>query len=204
MGIEKVSSMSAEREISLIYTIWKDVVAILWIVSFTILTSVKIPMFNVRLNFALYPILIAMFFLDRYSLLFIAGLSVIIAEWFLENYYLMPWYFVVYGIGAFIAFKYIYSDTSSNDDLYRHLKLHSNHDSTTRNNAYIIYSTLWIIIGSSITDLITTGKASTIIKFPFHIIEVISASTLAILTILIYEKLTKKRSKRSSSFLSKR
>ncbi len=170
----------------------------LWIIGFTLSTTINLRMFHSYMVFALYPILIAMFFLDRYGIMFVSGISVAVAMWFLESYYLMPWYFLIYGFAAFVAYNYAHVDTKSTN-----FSIEIPHITPKpkikdeRNTIYVMYAMLIVAIGSTLVDLFSFGKTIFITRFPIHIIEAAISGIGAMLTIMLYEFIKEKRSKRS-------
>ncbi|UZN23145.1 hypothetical protein GM182_04440 [bacterium 3DAC] len=194
----KIPNLSVDEEEKWAYQFWKYLMASLWIVGFILITTIKITMFHSYMIFALYPILIAMFFLDRYGTMFVAGISVAIAMWFLENYYLMPWYFIIYGIASFIAYKYAYGDTPTKNmsSQMPHL-IHQPKAKDEKNTIYVMYAMIIVALGSTLVDIFSLGKTIFILRFPIHIIEATVSGIAAMLTIMLYERIKKKRSERS-------
>jgi len=176
------------------------VVVFLFIVGFSTLTAIKISSFHTLLLFSLYPIILTMFFIDRYTMLFIAGLSVSVSLWLLGYYYLMPWYFLIYGVAAFVAYPYIHSPSIPMQSTINSQNIYLLHDreENGRNTLYVMYSMVIISLGETLIDWIVSGSTLALIKFPIHIVEGALSGTLAIITISLIETIKNKRSGSSS------
>jgi len=169
----------------------KYVLSVIWIVGFTITTAVYMKEFKTYINFGLFSIIILIPFLSRHELMFISGISAAITQWILKNYQLSPWYFIIYGIAAFIAHKYIVFSNKQNDLRDNSLWIIPSEGNKTfvKNNIYMIYSLLTVIIGTSLLDLLLYGKLIFLLRFPIHIIEVMSSGILASIILSLYIKL---------------
>ena len=169
----------------------KYVLSVIWIVGFTISTAVYIKEFKTYINLGLFAIIILIPFLNRHELMFISGISVAITQWILKNYQLSPWYFIIYGIAGFIAHGYIIFPSkqgNTRDNSIWIIPLKEDRV-LTKNNIYIIYSLLTVIIGTSLLDLFLYGKLMFLLRFPIHIIETMLSGILASILLSLYIEL---------------
>ena len=195
-GYRKINIDKSENQI---YRFWKGIVILLFIVGFTTLTAIKISSFHALILFSLYPIIVTMFFIDRYTMMFISGTAVSISLWLLGYYHLMPWYFVIYGLASFVAYPFAISNlnTTKNKPI-QSIYIPSPSTEENKNTIYVMYSMVLLILGETIIDWLLSGLKIALTKFPIHIVEGALSGTLAIITIGIIELIKNKRSQSSS------